>query len=68
LLRLSGRELEVLRLVADGWRSAAIAAELGIKESTVKTHLVHIFRKLEVSNRVEAATRYARAKHNSRPG
>ncbi|GLI26790.1 DNA-binding response regulator [Agromyces rhizosphaerae] len=54
---LSPRELEVLRLVADGRSNPAIAAELFIGEATVKTHLQHVFEKLDVSDRTRAVTR-----------
>jgi len=55
--RLSSRELEVLRLVAAGNGNRAIAAALFISESTVKTHLIHVFEKLEVTDRTRAVTR-----------
>jgi len=55
--RLSGRELEVLRLVASGLSNPQIAAELFIGEATVKTHLLHVFEKLEVADRTRAVTR-----------
>ncbi|MET0726596.1 MAG: response regulator transcription factor [Leifsonia sp.] len=55
--RLSARELEVLRLVAAGHSNPRIAAELFIGEATVKTHLLHVFEKLEVSDRTRAVTR-----------
>ncbi len=48
---LSTRELEVLSLVAEGLANKAIARRLHISEATVKTHLVHIFTKLEVTTR-----------------
>lgn len=54
--RLSARELEVLRLVADGLSNPAIARELFIGEATVKTHLLHVFEKLDVSDRTRAVT------------
>ena len=55
--RLSVRELEVLRLVASGLSNPQIAARLFIAEATVKTHLLHVFDKLEVSDRTRAVTR-----------
>jgi len=55
--RLSAREQEVLRLVAAGHSNARIAAELFISEATVKTHLLHVFDKLEVTGRTRAVTR-----------
>lgn len=52
--RLSGRESEVLRLVAQGCTNAEIGRRLHIGESTVKTHLVRIFGKLGVDDRTAA--------------
>ncbi|MBB1245257.1 response regulator transcription factor [Streptomyces durbertensis] len=52
---LSERELEVVRLVAQGRTNQEIAAELHISLSTVKTHLTSVQLKLEVRNRVEIA-------------
>ena len=52
----SARELEVLALVADGKTNREIAAALFISEATVKTHLVHLFDKLGVSDRTAAVT------------
>jgi DNA-binding NarL/FixJ family response regulator len=54
---LSPRETQVLRLVAAGRSNPAIAAELFVGEATVKTHLLHIFEKLDVSDRTRAVTR-----------
>ncbi|MFJ9678977.1 response regulator [Streptomyces sp. NPDC101194] len=51
---LSGREREVLALVAKGTSNRAIAAELFISEATVKTHLTHIFAKLGAKDRAAA--------------
>lgn len=48
---LTEREYEVLRLVAKGYGNKAVARELSISLSTVKTHLRHIFRKLGVEDR-----------------
>ena len=63
---LSGRELEVLQLVADGATNSAIAARLHITEATVKSHLVHVFTKLGVTSRT-AAVSHARAPGMLRP-
>lgn len=52
--RLTLREQEVLGLVAEGLGTVEIAGRLYLGESTVKTHLNRIFRKLEVSNRTQA--------------
>jgi DNA-binding NarL/FixJ family response regulator len=54
-LKLTLREDEVLRLVADGKTNQAIAAELMISEKTVEKYMASIFTKLNVSSRVEAA-------------
>jgi len=55
---LTDRELEVLRLVAEGATNSQIARELWVTEPTVKFHLSNTYRKLGVANRTEA-TRYA---------
>ncbi|HET8602155.1 MAG TPA: response regulator transcription factor [Segeticoccus sp.] len=57
---LSARELEVLGLVADGLSNRVIAKRLVVSEATVKSHLVHIFTKLDVDSRT-AAVAAARA-------
>lgn len=54
---LSPRETEVLKLVAAGKSNPEIAAELYLGEATVKTHLLHVFEKLDVSDRTRAVTR-----------
>jgi DNA-binding NarL/FixJ family response regulator len=51
---LSGREVEVLRLVADGCTNRAVGSRLGIGEATVKTHLGHVYEKLGVTDRASA--------------
>lgn len=51
---LSGRELEVLRLLAAGLSNTEIAKKLFISINTVKTHISHIFAKLEVASRTQA--------------
>ena len=53
---LTPRELEVLRLVADGLSNAQIADRIGRTEGTVKVHLKNILQKLEVRDRTEAVT------------
>lgn len=52
---LSTREQEVLKEVAQGLSNSQIAEALHLSESTVKFHLQHIFQKLQVANRTEAA-------------
>jgi ATP/maltotriose-dependent transcriptional regulator MalT len=51
---LSARELQVLRLVAEGATNREAAKQLFISEATVKTHLLHIYAKLEVRDRASA--------------
>lgn len=55
--QLSQRELEVLRLVADGCTNSEIGRRLFGGESTVKTHLLRTFNKLGVYDRTAAVTR-----------
>ena len=54
---LTARETEVLALVAQGQSNPMIAASLHLGEATVKTHLLHVFEKLGVSDRTRAVTR-----------
>jgi two-component system nitrate/nitrite response regulator NarL len=58
--RLGGRELEVLRLTAEGLSAPEIAVTLGIGATTVKTHLQRVYRKLEVSDRAAMVARALR--------
>ena len=51
---LSPRELEIIKLIADGANNREAAAKLFISEATVKTHLLHIFEKLGVRDRAAA--------------
>lgn len=53
-VRLSARETEVLELVSRGLGNAEVAARLFLSETTVKSHLVHVFAKLDVSTRTAA--------------
>ena len=52
---LTRRELEILKLVAEGHSNAELARMLWVTEQTVKFHLSNIYRKLDVSNRTEAS-------------
>ncbi|OYU42889.1 MAG: DNA-binding response regulator [Burkholderiales bacterium PBB4] len=64
LALLSAREREVLRLIARGDSNKLIARALDIAETTVKIHVQHILRKLQLSSRVQAAV-YATALESS---
>jgi two-component system, NarL family, response regulator LiaR len=57
---LSGREIEVLRLVAEGKDNAEIAAELIVSVGTVKSHVSSVLFKLGLENRIQAAVYAAR--------
>jgi|SRR5262245_50910500 len=57
LADLTRRELEILRLVAEGHSNSQLARMLWVTEQTVKFHLSNIYRKLDVSNRTEASRR-----------
>ena len=54
---LTSREIDVLREVANGNTNAEVAQRLHISEATVKTHLIHIYDKLAVSDRAAAVSR-----------
>src|SRR5699024_3606433 len=54
---LSTREVEILAAVARGLANREIARELHISEATVKTHLMHVFTKLDVDSRTAAVAR-----------
>jgi two-component system NarL family response regulator len=60
--RLTGRELEVLRLVAQGKSNRDVAAELFISENTVKNHVRNILEKLHLHSRMEAVVYAVREK------
>jgi two-component system nitrate/nitrite response regulator NarL len=61
-LGLTEREKDVLRLLVLGANNSEIADELSVAVSTVKNHMRHIFRKMDVNSRVEAAV-YALEHH-----
>jgi LuxR family transcriptional regulator, maltose regulon positive regulatory protein len=54
---LTEREVEVLRLLAAGRSNAEMAAELFVEQSTIKTHLIHLYGKLGVHSRTQAVAR-----------
>jgi DNA-binding NarL/FixJ family response regulator len=53
---LTEREVEILRLIAKGLSNNEAAGVLDLSRATIRTHLEHIYQKLEVTNRVEAVT------------
>jgi ATP/maltotriose-dependent transcriptional regulator MalT len=53
-LGLTKKELEVLELLAAGGSNQQMAKQLFVSTSTIKTHLVHIYQKLDVSSRTQA--------------
>jgi NarL family two-component system response regulator LiaR len=57
---LSDRELEVLRLAAEGKTNRAIGYDLGISERTVHSHLMNVFAKMHVNSRTEASMKAVR--------
>ncbi len=63
---LTDRELEILKLVAEGHTNGRIARELWVTEQTVKFHLSNTYRKIGVANRTEAS-RYAYMNHLMTP-
>ena len=68
--KLSGREEEVLALLADGLGTGEIAGRLYMSESTAKTHITHIYQKLGAANRAQAlvaAMRLGLLSHASPP-
>ena len=54
---MTARELDILRLLTRGLTNGEIARELQVSVSTVKAHVEHIFAKLDVSDRTQAAVR-----------
>ena len=59
--QLSVREMEILALLAEGLSNKEIGTRLHISFGTVRTHLMHIYEKLHVRCRTEAAAKYLRS-------
>ena len=65
---LTTREAEILMLLAEGLSNKEIAQKTNIAAGTVRNHLEHIFKKLHVRCRTEAAAKYLRIKQRGAPG
>lgn len=65
---LSGREEEVMGLIASGMTNSRIAAACCISEKTVKNHINRIFTKLDARSRSEAIALWLGTAHSGRPG
>ena len=59
-LGITNREIQILKLLAQGLNNTEISKTLGITETTVKTHMAKIFAKLDVRDRVQALVAAAR--------
>ena len=68
VLPLTGRQIDVMRLLSHGKPNKLIARELDISESTVKVHLLAIFRALGVHNRTQAVVAAAALLQRNEPG
>jgi len=56
LYKLTAREIEIIRCIYQGVSNREIAVSLGITERTVKSHLSHIFNKLDIKNKIQLIT------------
>jgi DNA-binding NarL/FixJ family response regulator len=65
--QLTPREEDILGLLTQGYANKEIADRLSVSFDTVRTHLRHIYEKLHVRSRTEAATKYMRASQTSIP-
>jgi DNA-binding CsgD family transcriptional regulator len=67
LADLTEREIQILRLVADGRTNASIARALDVSPRTVAKHLEHIYRKFGVSSRAAAVSRMTMSAGSMKP-
>jgi DNA-binding NarL/FixJ family response regulator len=58
---LSARQLQILKMIADGFTNKRISSELGISQDTVKTHVRAILKKLDASDRAQAVSKAYKA-------
>ncbi|HVL31616.1 MAG TPA: LuxR C-terminal-related transcriptional regulator [Solirubrobacteraceae bacterium] len=65
--QLTTREIDVLRLMAEGKTNSDIARALFVSEGTVKFHVKNILRKMQAANRADASARYLRLTLHERP-
>lgn len=63
---LTSREKEIMELVIYGYNNPQISEKLNISNHTTKTHLINIFKKLNVNNRITAALKYVLSLSNSK--
>ena len=61
---LTKRELEVMKLIIQGYHNSKISEKLFISEHTTKAHISSIYEKLNVSNRVQAIVKYLKENKN----
>jgi DNA-binding CsgD family transcriptional regulator len=67
MANLTAREVDVLKLMAEGKTNGDIARTLVVSEGTVKFHVKNILRKMQASNRSDASSRYLRRTLRERP-
>ena len=60
--KLSPREREILELLAEGFPNKEIAGRVGVADGTVRWHLRHVYHKLHVRSRTEAALKFRSSK------
>ena len=65
---LTAREREILELLASGFPNKQIASRLGLTDGTVRWHLRHVYNKLHVRSRTEAALKFRSTKQDRQDG